>query len=262
MADKIYKLGRGKIFFDKFAPGTKIRTGELYLGNTPEFNLSAESETLDHFYSDEGVRVKDDSVVLQTNRTATVVTDNISKDNIALWFNGTKSTVTQTATPVADELVSSGSIIKEAYYQLGTSLNKAGIRGCTAVTISAGASAGAATPLVLNTDYTLDAALGRIQILPGATVTATHNLYADFTPTANTREQITVTSGATVDGALRFVAVNPKGENVDYYMPYVTLSPNGDFALKGDDWQQLPFNIEILQLDDNTASIYADGRPV
>lgn len=257
-----YVLGRGKVFFDRFATGTKIKTGERYFGNTPEFSMTADSEVLDHFNSDEGVRVKDASVTLQTNRTATLVGDDIMKANVALFFNATGDTVTQTATPVADELVSSGSIIKGSYYQLGTSINKAGVRGCTSVTISAGGSAGTATPLVLNTDYTLDAALGRIQILPGATVTATHNLYADFTPTANTREQLVVTSGTTVEGALRFVSYNAQGEQTDFYMPYVTLSPNGDFALKGDDWQQLSFNVEILQLDASTASIYIDGRPV
>jgi hypothetical protein len=33
---------------------------------------------------------------------------------------------------------------------------------------------------------------------------------------------------------------------MDYLMPYVRLAPNGDFALKSDEWQQLNLNVEIL----------------
>jgi hypothetical protein len=47
---------------------------------------------------------------------------------------------------------------------------------------------------------------------------------------------------------------------MDYLMPYVRLSPNGDFALKSDEWQQLSLNVEILKLADYER-IYVDGRP-
>lgn len=255
-----YVLGRGKLFFDQFAPGTTTRTGERYIGNTPAFNLTTESETLDHFNSDEGINVKDDSVTLQTNRTGSFTADDIDVDNIALFFNATKSTVTQTATPVTDEQISTG-IVEGRYYQLGIPLNPAGVRGVGSVTIASGADAGSASSLTLNTHYTLDAALGRIYIIPGSGVNTAHNLYADYTPTANSREQLTVTSGATVEGALRFIAFNAKGTNRDYYFPKVTLSPNGDYALKGDEWQQMEFTMEALQLNDSTATMYIDGRP-
>ena len=42
-------------------------------------------------------------------------------------------------------------------------------------------------------------------------------------------------------------------------MPYVKISPNGDYALKGDEWQQIPFNIEILKKTGFEA-LYSDGR--
>ena len=51
-----YTLGRGEVFFNKFKPGTNIGEGERYLGNTPEYSLTNDVETLDHFNSDRGLR--------------------------------------------------------------------------------------------------------------------------------------------------------------------------------------------------------------
>ncbi len=254
-----YVLGRGKLFFDQFLPGTNTKTGERYLGNSPALSLTSESESLDHFNSDEGINVKDDSVTLSTNRTGSFTLDDISMENIALFFNATLAPVTQSSGSVVDEQASAG-VVKGAYYQLGVPTNPAGVRGVSAVTVKAGASAGAATALVAGTDYDVDLALARVYIRPGSSVNTAHNLYVSYTRAANSREQAVVNSGATVEGALRFIAINAKGVNRDYYFPKVTISPNGDFSLKGDDWQQLPFNLEILKLNDSTASMYIDGR--
>jgi hypothetical protein len=254
-----YVLGRGKLYFDQFLPGTTTKTGELYLGNSPALSLTSESETLDHFNSDEGINVKDDSVTLQTNRTGSFTLDDISMPNIALFFNASLAAVAQSSGTATDELVSTGFKL-DGYYQLGVPTNPAGVRGVSAVTVKAGATAGAAVTLTLGTDYELDATLARVHILPGSGANVAHNLYVTYTRAANTREQGTVNSGATVEGALRFIAINAKGINRDYYFPKVTVSPNGDFSLKGDDWQQLPFNLEILKLNDATASMYIDGR--
>ena len=82
MANKQYTLGRGRLYFDAFLPNTKTKTGERYFGNTPSLSLTIESESLDHYDSDAGVRVKDDSVLLQLNRTGQFVTDNIDPENV------------------------------------------------------------------------------------------------------------------------------------------------------------------------------------
>lgn len=55
-----YTLGRGKVYFARFTSG-QVPGPFRYIGNTPEFNLTIELETLDHFSSDEGIREKDDS---------------------------------------------------------------------------------------------------------------------------------------------------------------------------------------------------------
>jgi len=255
---KNYVLGRGKLYFDPFAPGTKTKTGERYIGNTTEFNLNVESEALDHFNSDEGVRVKDDSVILELTRTGTLTTDNINEENAALFILGEVSEVSQEATPVTGEDL--GVVSPDRYYQLGsTAANPQGVRGVTAVTVTADPD-GTPTTAVEGTDYTLDAELGRIYILDGGAFDGTKDASVDYTPDANTRKRVTTNASVSVEGALRFVSFNAKGKQKDVYIPYVTLRPTGDWALKGDDWQNMGFSVEVGELE-GMAAMYVDGRP-
>jgi hypothetical protein len=65
MADQNQVLGRGRLYVERFADGTKIGDGiERYMGNTPQFALSRSDENLEHFSSDEGLKQKDISVTL------------------------------------------------------------------------------------------------------------------------------------------------------------------------------------------------------
>lgn len=246
---KSYTLGKGEVYFDQ-------GNGERYLGNTPEFNISIESENLDHFDSDHGIRTKDDSVVLEITRSASLVTDNMSAENVALFFLGDISVFTQVATPVVGGALTTNAT-PGYFYQIGkTTANPQGVRGVTAVLVKKGA-----TTLVLNTDYTLDATLGRIKLIePGITVIKGDTLTVDYTPVANTRDRITSNNATSLSGSLRFIAFNPRGKNRDFYIPSVILRPTGDFALKGDDWQQAGFSVEIGELA-GQAAIYIDGRP-
>lgn len=238
---KNYALGRGKLFFGQYAPGTTVPAGQRYFGNTPEFNQTSESEELEHFDSDNGVNVKDDSVTLSNTRTGSFVTDNINLDNVALFFLGDKSTFTQMeATGTTEEFT----VKRGHYYQLGrTDGNPAGVRHVTNVTFDA-----AGAPLELADNIELDMELGRFYIeadAPGVTgdvvVTVTYD------QNAYTQNRV-ISSSNEITGELYFECTNPKGLKFDYYWPYVKIAPNGDFNLKsGDDWMTLPFNIEFLQ---------------
>ena len=255
MANKQYTLGRGRLYFDAFLPNTKTKTGERYFGNTPSMSLTIESESLDHYDSDAGVRVKDDSVLLQLNRTGQFVTDNIDPENVALFLLGSASTLVQASATAQTYPISD--VKPGRFYQIGaTSLNPPGVRSVTNVVVKKGA-----TSLTAGTDYVLDADLARLEILTTGTVVDGDDLTVTFDLSAKNRTRIITAASATIDGALRFVATNPKGVLLDYYMPYVRLSPNGEYALKGEEWQQIGFNLDIQKLNDTTESIYVDGRP-
>lgn len=258
-----YTLGRGEIYFARRDALGRLG-GERYLGNTPEFNTNFESETLDHYSSDRGIREKDASVILQINRTGSLITDNISPENVALFFFGEPQALTIAQATVTDEQVgvTGIGIEKGMFYQLGmTPANPSGARGIifpgtagTMFTLKKGA-----TTLVAGTDYVLNAPLGRVEILETSeTVLDGDMLTATYTVAASTRTRI-ISGSSPIEGALRFVAHNPTGKNIDYFMPSVKLSPNGDYALKSDEWQQIPFNVEILK-PENMEAVYADDR--
>lgn len=251
-----YTLGRGKLHFARFKPGTRIPEGFRYIGNSPEFNMTIENETLDHFSSDGGIREKDDSVPLETTRTASLTTDNINPENVALFFFGTSSILTVAA---ATGLTETFEGVKAGLsYQLGiTPTTPAGVRGIDPATFKAEVGGVA---LVLNTDYTLDPDTGRLVLVETSTkFTGDVDVDAEYDLVASKRERV-ISGSQPVEGALFYEANNPKGKNFDYMMPYVRVTPNGDYALKGDEWQTIPLNIEILKPTQGEA-IYLDGRP-
>lgn len=264
LGGKNYTLGRGRVFFDRFATGVNVTaatrgSGERYLGNTPEFSTNSESEDLDHFDSDSGIRTKDDSVQLSLDRSGAFTCDNISSENIALYFLGEASTLVQASATGVIETFDAG-VMQGRFYQLGVSpARPAGVRGVANVVVSKGA--GFSTTVTAAGNYQVDEVRGRIYIEDNAPD------IADSTPIrvtcdylANTREQI-VSKSTSIYGSIRFVADNPKGANRDFYLPYVKLAPDGDYNLKGDEWQTMGFTMEILKKASNIDALYIDGQP-
>lgn len=375
---KNYTLGRGKLSFSRFRTGTQNPAGFLYIGNSPEFNLTIESEVLDHFSSDEGIREKDDSIPLQVNRTGTFSTDNINPQNVALFFFGDNSVVTTIAAASLTETITDVHLGMQ--YKLGqTANNPTGYFGldATAITISAtggapvkatgtvtfsgtgaaddtitvagvayvmkavpasahqvdigvdaatsaanlsaainaGAGSGSAygagtvanpsvtatvagavvtvhaktagtagnaitlaksgtdiavsgavlsggtgSSFVVGDDYTVNADFGTITILEGGAIVEGDDIDVAFAVKGSTRDRV-ISGTTSVEGALMYEATNPKGPKYNYYMPYVKISPNGDYALKGDEWQVIPFTLDIQKPASGGAAILVDGLP-
>lgn len=373
-----YTVGRGKIYFARFKPGTQIPAGYRYMGNSPEFNMSIESEDLDHFSSDYGIREKDDSVPLQVTRTGSMVTDNINPDNISLFFFGEKLNVVQVLATGESETLTD--IVPGRMYKLGvTTARPAGYAGISpggfnafltgaslvaatgtltfagtgtegdtitigdqtytlravptdpfdvdigataadtaanivaaimagagagttygtgtirhpdvsasassaVVTVTArvtgtagnaiattddgtGASFGAAhlsggtgTSYIEGIDYTMDYDTGLLFVVEGGAIAEGSSLDLSYTVLGSTRERV-ISGARPVEGAMMYVSANPKGKQLHWFLPWVKITPNGDYALKGDEWQQIPFNIEALKPNGKEA-LYIDGAPV
>lgn len=253
MPTKNYVLGRGELFFAPYAPGTQNPGGERYFGNTPEFNLTAETEQLDHYSADRGIKERDDQITLQVNYSGSLITDNISAKNVALFFFGEASVVSQGSETATEETFTN--VEKGAFYQLGMDASSpTGVRRVSSVVVTNGA----ATTYVAGTDYIADLTLGRIEVLEtgsiGSTMEVTYNV------AATTWERV-ISGNSPIEGAMRFIGYNAAGEQADFYMPRVKLMPNGDYALKGDDWQQIPLMVEVLKRTGYEA-VYRDGRPL
>lgn len=252
-----YVLGRGKIYFDRFANGTRVsEKGELFLGNCPTLSTTSSTDSLDHYSSTGGQRILDASADLQTNRTGSFTSDNISANNLALFFSGIVTAVTQAS---ATAVVNTKKLYKGRRYQLGvTASNPSGVRNISSVVV---ATTGG-SPVTLNaSNYVVDAVGGSIEINDDATLTDGTDHTITFNVAASTRDQV-LSKNESIYGAIRFKADNAEGLDKDYYLPYVKLSPNGDYNLIGDEWAVIGFNLSILKLDDVTESVYIDGVPV
>lgn len=253
-----YTLGRGEVHFARFKTGTQTPDGFFYIGNTPEFSLTIESETLDHYSSDAGIREKDDSVPLEVNRTGSLTTDNIDPANVALFFFGTDSVVTQAVVASSTETLDS---IKAGHtYKLGISpSNPAGYFGIDATGFAVATNPGAVA-LVADTDYTVDLLNGTITFISGSLLAVdAADIDVTYAVAGSTRDRV-ISGSEPVEGAMMYITKNPKGADAVFFMPYVKITPNGDYALKGDEWQQIPLSLEVLKPTVGEA-IYRDGTP-
>lgn len=247
-------LGRGELHFSRFVGASLVPSGYLYIGNTPSFNLTVNSTNLDHFSSERGVREKDKSIIVETNRMAKFDADDIQMENLAWFFLGSKATLTQTSAAAISETVVG--VVQGLSYQLGvTNALPGGSKGIANVVVTV-----ASTPKVAGTDYLVDLDRGIITVLEGGGIANAASITVVYDKLAKSYDQV-VSGSQSVAGALQFRSYNPEGKSIDFLMPYVKLTPNGDFALKADNaWQSLPFNVEILTAPAR-AAIYANGAP-
>lgn len=267
-----YVVGRGRLYFNLFKKGSNTPvSGELYFGNTPELTLTADTETLDHYSSESGLRNLDASVLLEYTQGGNFTTDEINADNLALFFLGDKTVVTQTQMTDRKETITL--VQKGRYYQLGTDdITPTGVRnidnfqivvadaGTSISTGSGDISTIPGTSALPDDNYEIDLATGRLYIEPDASAIGSGKVAA-VQYDVNAQARTTVIGKANmIYGALRFISDNPVGTQKDYFFPKVSLQPDGDYALKGDDWQVMGFTFRAMKLNSVTERAYIDIR--
>lgn len=262
---KDYALGRGELHFAKYNVETGKYSGYRYLGNTPEFNINVETESLDHFNMDHGVGEKDASVITSSNRTGSIIADEITGPNLALFLFGESSTVAVSAmsATVAEEIPN---VELDRSYPLGVTENDGiGVlraiypgTGATAFTVT---NAAGSTTYVHGTDYLFDQRSAMIKTLKAGSIVAGSTIKVNYAEAAYTFESI-VSGAEPTQGAIKYISDNAYGKDHDWYLPLVSVRPSGDFALKAEaDWQAMPFELEILRSGSLPAIMIA-GRPV
>lgn len=250
MLTKDYVIGRGPIFFNKFAQGTETPTGERYLGNSPSLTQTSTYQDLPHYTSDQEVRVMDDNFTLQTDRGGNFTLDNGSIENLGLMFGSDPVDETVAAATAQSEVLTD--IKLGFWYQLGTSAaSPDGVGRVDNVVVTEGV-----TPATEADNYTLDADNGRIYILPSAIdITDGDDLTVTYDIVAS-ESALVIEEGHQVEGSLRFIATNPKGRNKNYFWPRVRVQPTGDFAIKGEQWQLMTFAFAVLTPSDGRRRVY------
>jgi len=176
-------------------------------------------------------------------------------DNLELFVLGTKSTRSQVATPVVDEAINN--VQQGRWYQIGAlAANPTGVRDIGSVVVTDDVPN---VPFILDTDYELDTVNGRIYIIEGGGIADATNLLVDYTPVANSRDQVISNNLGAKFGALRFIAANTEGANNDIYGPRVQLKPSGELAMKSrNDTMTMTFESEFLK-SGTLEALYVDG---
>lgn len=248
-------LGAGYVYFDEEDSSGDLQ-GEEYVAETDGFSLNITTEKTEIESSDTPVAETLVSLVKKVTRGGSLITKNMDDDAFARFVQGTKSTVSQVATPVTGE---AHTVDPGKYYQLGAGTsNPTGVRDVSAVTVT---GSGGTPTYAASTDYVVNADEGRIYIVPGGAITAGTAIEVDYTPGANSRVRVASDGNGAKRGALRFVGDNTNGENRIVYIPKVELAANGDLAFKGrDNAMVATFDLSILTRD-GYAQVYVDGVP-
>lgn len=252
-----YQIPRGRVFFDPFDANDQP-TGERPFGNCPGVTINIESEKADHYSSETGLRQKDASVVVEVSRAGELQCDNWSSSNLELFLAGTSETVTQNDDPVIDE---EHVVIQGRHYQLGRSVgNPAGARNVTELVVTSDDTE--PVPFAAGVDYEVDLAMGRIRIVPGGAIGDGDTILCSYEKPAATWDRVKTGAVSELRGALRVIADNASGANRDWYMPEVTLTPNGELPViaEGVEFVPMGFSLEVLK-PANGEAIYVDGRP-
>lgn len=248
-----YLLGRGIIYLAPLdANGLPLAYRDL--GNSPALSITVESEELIHFLSRSGLRVADKRITLSQDISLSFQLDEVSHDNLALFFTGTTASITNPAVAgvgsMGSPIAITASVELGRWYDLKTAYDGTG----NPTAFSADSfpkirrTSGTPMDLVINVDYEIDRAMGRVFIKHNAVnVAASDDIAwysaADATAPA-TLQLMRALKGSVRDYALKFIAENPanSSEKIEYEFHSVQISADGDLSLIGDEFSVVGFS--------------------
>ncbi len=239
-----YNLGRGKVFFAEIlGDGTPGEYRDL--GNSPEFNINVESETLEHQSSRNGLRVVDNEVVISQKVGVSLSLDEINFQNLAMFMSGESgSAPTNPAIAgftVFDWITTAkhGGVSLGRWYDL---VNANGVRLYDVATANIELiEKGVPATLVDGTDYILDEKMGRVFFKTTAPNIANADevtLTATADGAALTPDEVKALTTSEFTGALKFISENPADADhqTEYQFHQVQLKAEGDFGLIADEF--------------------------
>lgn len=252
-----YVLGRGILYFGIHDANGKPSGGYRDLGNCTSFEVSMETQELDHMASRQSVKFVDRQVIISQKMSIAFKLDEINEDNLALWGAGTTASVTGhvgAAITGATDNIDQGSALKGGYWY-DIFLTVAGAPATSpyddrlydlgAVTVTGGT-----TPM-LHEDYELDTKMGRIFIrplksdgtTPGTLVGVSTSAVNVAAGTAATRTEARFFTGQALRGSLKFIQVNPSNSDElrEWEFHKVQVKADGTVALIGDAWMEMSF---------------------
>jgi hypothetical protein len=248
---KLYMIGAGIAHINMKDPVTGLYTGYRDMGNATQVEPTNSDERFKKNESRTRYRAEKANLLLKRNTEITLALDEWSADNLALYFQGTRSAqAAQLATPIVDEVVSTAAVLGRTYQLL-----KRGPISAYTLHNSVGA-----VLLVEGTDYVVtDVNVPTIRLLEtAANVADGDGFKASYTPTAytgSTGVQIDIGTVSQVEGAFMFIgdAVNGPRLLFDYWK--CSFRPNGALSLVNNTNDNSPLSIIVSVQSD------ASGHP-
>lgn len=248
-----YNLGRGTLYAAEIDTATGKPKEYRMLGNSPEFNVSVETEVLDHFASLSGLKTKDKSVTISQGMGLSFGLEEINFENLAMFFAGTQATHVNPAKSAQANIILATSAGGGTGVVLGRWYDLVDANGARLYDIVPGNltvqkdPAGTPTNLVSGTDYELDAAMGRIFIKHNAVnIVAGNILGYDYSADANAKDcdEVRALTKTNVVLALKFIGENPANADHKYEFQFhqVSVRAEGDFGLISDEYSVMNFS--------------------
>lgn len=268
-----YIVPNGRVDFNLFPVVDGVERKDLakglrYLGATKELTLTQENETLEHKSSECGFNKTDMEIVISSKLSGNLTVENITSENLALFFAGDVNNVVQAAKTGEKDVLK---VYPALGYKLGkTKDNPNGVFAATITKIEvfadetrARAGTSPTATLVENTDYEYNKNTGYVAFgdrestgeiaVEGSWVVVTYDL-------ANAKRDVVISKGTSIIGELILRGCNALGENREWRLPKVRLSANGDINLKGgEEFTTIGFNITALESDE--PMLYVNGLP-
>ena len=216
-------LGKGKIYFDRF-DSTGKRTGELFLGDCPTFEITPSAEEVKKYSSASKTADLIASDVVRTTLALRIVGDEFSKENLAMALFGDNSTLSQTGASVTNEVIQG--VKQGRYYPLAH-------RQVSAVNVTG--PSGNPT-YVANTDYKVDAVSGRIYVVEGGGIADAANIEVDYTYATIALPTVRGMNQSTVRGYLRFVGDPTRGPQYECEIWSASVRADGAIGFISDDY--------------------------
>lgn len=216
-------LGRGKIYFDRF-DANGARTGELFLGNCPTFEITPTSEDIKKYSSADKSADLIASDVLRTTLAIRIVGDEFSKENLAMALFGDTATLAQTGSTVTAEEIAS--VLQGRYYALAN-------RQVSLVTMT---GTGGTPTYVENDDYKVDAVTGRIYIVEGGAITDGTDIEVDYTYGTIDLPTVRGMNQTSVKGYIRFIADPARGPKYECEIWRASIRADGAIGFISDEY--------------------------
>jgi hypothetical protein len=218
-------LGRGKLYFDRLN-STGARTGELFLGNCPAFEITPSPETIEKYSSATAAAGQIASDVIRQKLELRIQGDEFSKENLASALYGDTSTLAQTGSSVTAEEITAQ--MQDRFYPLV-------YRDVSSVVVT---GTGGTPTYTEGTDYEVDATSGRIYIIEGGGIAASAptDLEVDYDYGTIALDIVRGMNQTTIKGYVRFVGDPARGPSLEVEVWRASVRSDGAIGFISDEY--------------------------